>query len=120
YVAVVTCIFPEALICVTTSPTTRYPWLAFAVRKRGSPKYEPVLVLNWRPGALAPTDRVPFSILRRLRTGGGPGCGYRSALCSWSSSRTGIIPRTSAALTMLNAGAQYCRRRGPDHHGFTR
>jgi hypothetical protein len=43
----------------------RYPWLAFAVRKRGSPKYEPVLVLNWRPGALVQP------IVSRFRFSGG-------------------------------------------------
>jgi len=44
----------------------RYPWLAFNVRKLQPPKYEPVLVLNWRPGS---TDRVPFHTLRRIRSG---------------------------------------------------
>ena len=47
----------------------RYPWLAFKVRQHRSRRYEPVLVLNWRPGAVGPTDRVPFQRLRRIRSG---------------------------------------------------
>lgn len=47
----------------------RYPWLCFRVRSRGSPKYEPVLVLDWRPEAAGPSDRIPFSTLRRIRSG---------------------------------------------------
>lgn len=44
----------------------RYPWLAFKVMKLHPPRYEPILILNWRPGS---TERVPFHTLRRIRSG---------------------------------------------------
>lgn len=47
----------------------RYPWLAFRVRKRPSGRYDPVLVLNWRPEASGPTDRVQLQTLKRIRSG---------------------------------------------------
>jgi hypothetical protein len=47
----------------------RAPWLAFEVRPGTSPKYEPILVLNWRPGPLLRDDYLTFESLRRIRLG---------------------------------------------------
>ena len=47
----------------------RAPWLAFEVRPGMSPRCDPILVLNWRPGPLSPDDCVTFESLRRIRLG---------------------------------------------------
>lgn len=47
----------------------RAAWLAFEILPERLPKYEPILVLNWRPGPLAPEDYVPLDSLRRIRAG---------------------------------------------------
>ena len=45
----------------------RSVWVAFEVRREKSPPYEPLLLLNWRPGPLEPKDQVKFQILRDIR-----------------------------------------------------
>ena len=42
----------------------RYPWLAFRVRSRKRPKYEPVLVLDWRPGAVGNAADIASCLAR--------------------------------------------------------
>jgi len=47
----------------------RSMWLAFEVRSGQTPRYEPLLLLNWRPGRFQPDDCVPFQVLRDIRAG---------------------------------------------------
>jgi hypothetical protein len=43
-------------------------WIAFEVRD-ARPRYEPLLLLNWRPGQFQPDDCVTFQTLRDIRDG---------------------------------------------------
>lgn len=43
-------------------------WIAFEVRDT-TPRYEPLLLLNWRPGQFQPDDCVKFQTLRDIRDG---------------------------------------------------
>ncbi len=47
----------------------RAAWLAFEILPEQLPKYGPILVLNWRPGPLAPEDYASLDSLRRIRAG---------------------------------------------------
>jgi hypothetical protein len=47
----------------------RAPWLAFEVLTGESKKWEPVLLLNWRPGFYGPEDSVSFKGLRAIQRG---------------------------------------------------
>ena len=43
-------------------------WIAFELRDT-TPRYEPLLLLNWRPGQFQPDDCVKFQTLRDIRDG---------------------------------------------------
>jgi hypothetical protein len=43
-------------------------WIAFEVLD-SSPRYEPLLLLNWRPGHFRPNDCIKFRTLREIRDG---------------------------------------------------
>ncbi|MBI4591449.1 MAG: hypothetical protein HY725_21690 [Candidatus Rokubacteria bacterium] len=47
----------------------RAPWLALEVIPGPSTRYDPILVLNWRPGHFGPDDCIVFSTLRAIRDG---------------------------------------------------
>jgi hypothetical protein len=47
----------------------RAPWLALEVIPGPEARYDPVLLLNWRPGHLGPDDCITFSALRAIREG---------------------------------------------------
>jgi len=46
----------------------RSMWIAFEVRDT-SPRYEPLLLLNWRPGRFQSKDCIKFQTLREIRDG---------------------------------------------------
>lgn len=47
----------------------RAPWLALEVIAGPPTRYDPILVLNWRPGHFGPDDCIAFSALRAIRDG---------------------------------------------------
>jgi hypothetical protein len=44
-------------------------WLAIEVKRKGRPRYEPLFVLNWRPGSVEPKDCVTLQTLRIIVVG---------------------------------------------------
>lgn len=44
-------------------------WLAFEIRPSQKPRYDPLFLLNWRPGMFQPDDTVSIQTLREIRVG---------------------------------------------------